>query len=58
VQAFLRPLVEKGALTMAINEAWLLAATFGILGAFIAGVVAVRQGRHTLAGGMSEPVEE
>jgi MFS transporter, DHA2 family, multidrug resistance protein len=58
VQAFLRPLVEKGALTMAINEAWLLAATFGILGAFIAGVVAVRQGRHTLAGALPEPVEE
>jgi DHA2 family multidrug resistance protein len=43
VQAFLRPLVEKAALTLAINEAWLLAATFALAGALLAGVTVFRQ---------------
>jgi DHA2 family multidrug resistance protein len=58
VQAFLKPLVDKGALTLAINEAWLLAATFGLLGALIAGVMAMRRGHHAPARPKLEPVEE
>ncbi len=49
VQAFLKPLVEKAALTLAMNEAWLLAAVFTLAGALIAGATAFRQPRHVLA---------
>lgn len=44
-QAFLKPLVEKAALTLAINEAWLLAAAFAMAGALMAGAMAFRQRR-------------
>ncbi|MCB8822506.1 DHA2 family efflux MFS transporter permease subunit [Microvirga rosea] len=43
VQAFLRPLVEKAALTLAINEAWLLAAAFALAGALLAGATVFRE---------------
>lgn len=45
VQAFLRPFVEKAALTLAINEAWFLAAAFALMGALVAGAMALRQQR-------------